>query len=220
MVVAVIALIVALSGTALAASLVSGDSLIKKNSLSGNRLRNHSVSGTQISMGKLGKVPSAKRADSAKSADSAKKASSATTAGNALELGGQPAANYLTTANHIGTNGVVKASGTATGNTVPVFTAGPFTVTMTCTKTVSGTALKMFAASSEANSLLNGTAVATANTSTDTGPDISATTLANKVTDNVNIDFEAPSGAGAVLEGASGVNGLGTDCWTYWTGSR
>ena len=41
MVVALVALIVAASGTAVAASrMVNGDSLIRKNSLSGNRLHN------------------------------------------------------------------------------------------------------------------------------------------------------------------------------------
>jgi hypothetical protein len=60
MIVAVLALVLAASGTAVAASkLVSGDSLIKKHSLSGNRLRNHTITGKQINMGKLGAVPSA-----------------------------------------------------------------------------------------------------------------------------------------------------------------
>ncbi|HLY47569.1 MAG TPA: hypothetical protein VKR21_00080 [Solirubrobacteraceae bacterium] len=47
MVVATTALVFAVSGSALAASnLVSGDSLIKKHSLSGNRLRNHTITAT------------------------------------------------------------------------------------------------------------------------------------------------------------------------------
>ena len=55
MVVAVIALVVAASGTAVAASNeVSGDSLIKKNSLSGNRLRDHTLTGLQIKLSGLG----------------------------------------------------------------------------------------------------------------------------------------------------------------------
>ena len=49
MVVAIVALVVAASGTAVAASrMVNGDSLIKRNSLSGNRLRNHSITGKEI----------------------------------------------------------------------------------------------------------------------------------------------------------------------------
>jgi hypothetical protein len=54
MVVAVIALVVACSGTAFAAGrLVSGDSLIKKNSLSGDRLKADSITGKQIKLSSL-----------------------------------------------------------------------------------------------------------------------------------------------------------------------
>lgn len=59
MVVALIALVVALGGTAVAAGLVNGDSLISQHSLSGNRLRNHTLTGKQINLRKLGTVPSA-----------------------------------------------------------------------------------------------------------------------------------------------------------------
>jgi hypothetical protein len=63
MLVAIVALVVALSGTAVAAStLVSGDSLIKKHSLSGNRLKNRTVTGRQIKISSLSAVPSAKAA--------------------------------------------------------------------------------------------------------------------------------------------------------------
>ena len=75
MVVSLIALVVAASGTAMAAShLVSGDSLIKDRSLSGNRLRDHTLTGLQIRLSALGTVPDAK---------------------NARELGGKPASFYL-----------------------------------------------------------------------------------------------------------------------------
>jgi hypothetical protein len=89
-----LALIVALSGTALAGPIaqlgrvVSGDKLIKKHSLSGNRLRNHTLTGTQINLRALGKVPLAARADSASSALSASTALSARSADNANTLGG------------------------------------------------------------------------------------------------------------------------------------
>src|SRR5205823_837790 len=63
LVVAIIALIVAASGTALAAGrLVSGDSLIRRHSLSGDRLRNGTITGQQIKLSSLGQVPSAKTA--------------------------------------------------------------------------------------------------------------------------------------------------------------
>jgi hypothetical protein len=78
MVVSLIALTVALSGTAIAASaLVNGDKLIKKGSLSGNRLKNNTVTGKQIKESTLGKVPSASHADSATSATNAAAATTA-----------------------------------------------------------------------------------------------------------------------------------------------
>jgi hypothetical protein len=83
LVVATLALIVAVSGTALAASQMNGDLLIRKGSLSGNRLREHTLVGTEINLNKLGKVLSAKHADAAT---------------NASALGGVPASGYLQTA--------------------------------------------------------------------------------------------------------------------------
>lgn len=54
MLVALCALLVALGGTAIAAStLVKGDKLIKKRSLSGNRLRKHTLTATEIKAGSL-----------------------------------------------------------------------------------------------------------------------------------------------------------------------
>jgi hypothetical protein len=86
MVVASVALIVALGGTAFAgplahlAKLVNGDSLIKKGTLSGNRLRNHTLTATQINLSELGVVPSAAAATNARFATSA---ATATNAGHA-----------------------------------------------------------------------------------------------------------------------------------------
>jgi hypothetical protein len=78
MLVAIAALIVASSGTAVAAgALAGGDSLIKKNSLSGNRLRNRSVLGSKIKLSSLGTVPSAVHAASADTATSATSAGAA-----------------------------------------------------------------------------------------------------------------------------------------------
>ena len=75
---AMLALVIAASGTAFAATkLVSGDKLIKKGTLSGNRLRKHTITGTQINLNKLGKVPSAQKADTATSATSATTATNA-----------------------------------------------------------------------------------------------------------------------------------------------
>jgi hypothetical protein len=81
MVVAIVALVVAASGTAVAAgSLVSGDKLIKKNSLSGNRLRNRSVTGSKIKLSSLGTVPNAAHASTADTATNATNATNASSA--------------------------------------------------------------------------------------------------------------------------------------------
>ncbi|HSC03581.1 MAG TPA: hypothetical protein VLC49_09685 [Solirubrobacteraceae bacterium] len=119
MVVAVIALVVAASGTAFAAGrLVSGDSLIKKHSLSGDRLRNDTVSSKQIKVSSLGEVPRAK------------------TAGNADELGGHPASAYALGSSSVASSGLVTASG---GQTVQMASFGPFTVSLTCNDDGGGT---------------------------------------------------------------------------------
>jgi hypothetical protein len=85
LVISIIALVLAASGSAMAASkMVSGDSLIKKNSLSGNRIKNHSLTATQINLSKLGKVPHAATADTATNATTAVTATNATNATNAV----------------------------------------------------------------------------------------------------------------------------------------
>ena len=103
MLVAGVALSVALAGTASAAlDLSKGDALIAKHSLSGNRLRNHSVTGAQIRVNTLGKVPSALNADHARiavSADAAQHALSADTAGRATAADNATHANTADTAN-------------------------------------------------------------------------------------------------------------------------
>jgi hypothetical protein len=101
MVVAVAALVVALGGTASAAfGPLRGDTLIKKHSLSGNRLKNHTISGAQVNLSRLGKVPNATTADTAThatSADTATNATTATNAGHATDsdqLGGSPKSSF------------------------------------------------------------------------------------------------------------------------------
>lgn len=76
MVVAIVALVVAMTGSAIAGPLktVIDGSSIKKHSIPGNRLIDHTLTGQQIDVSKLGTVPSA---------------------ANALKLGGRPAASYL-----------------------------------------------------------------------------------------------------------------------------
>ncbi len=119
MVVAIIALVAAASGTAVAASkLVSGDSLIKRDSLSGNRLRHATLTGKEIKLSSLGEVPSAK------------------TAANAQELGGHPASAFMLGSSGVASSGLVTASG---GQTVKLVSFGPFTVNLTCNDDGGGT---------------------------------------------------------------------------------
>ncbi len=87
MVVAIVALVVAATGTAVAASSGNGDKLIKKGTLSGNRLRNDTVGGKQVKESTLSKVPAAKAADSALKA---RHATSADTATAASTIAGTP----------------------------------------------------------------------------------------------------------------------------------
>jgi hypothetical protein len=102
--IALVALVLAASGTAVAAShLVSGDKLIKKRSLSGNRLRNHTITGKQVNLKKLGKVPSAANADHASSADHATNADHASNATSAAHATSATTAGNATTATKIGT---------------------------------------------------------------------------------------------------------------------
>ena len=93
LVVASIALFVALGGTGYAAATGSIDTReiknstirgkdVKNKSLTGGDIQGNSVTGTQVSEGKLGKVPSAGRADSANSANAA------ATAGNGVKAYG------------------------------------------------------------------------------------------------------------------------------------
>jgi hypothetical protein len=216
---AMLALVIAASGTAVAATkLVNGDKLIKKGTLSGNRLRKHTLTGTQINVSKLGKVPSAKKADTATSATTATTATNATNATNAAELGGQPASSYLSASSRIGTNGIVTTAGSASGTTVTLFKSGPFTVSMKCAHSGTSTALTLLGSSSEGNSDLNGILVPVANTVTDLKVDITPAKTGFFTFNDVNLDFEAPSGAQALVIGAEGVNGLGVDCWGNWAG--
>ena len=61
MVVAVVALIVALGGTAIAAQNINGGA-IKKQTIGGGKLKQKTLTGFQINTNKLGVVPAAKRA--------------------------------------------------------------------------------------------------------------------------------------------------------------
>jgi hypothetical protein len=214
MVVAMIALLLAASGTAVAASkLVSGDKVIKKHSLSGNRLRNHTITGTQVNMAKLGKVRSAKHADSASTATNATNATNAknatnathaTTAGNAATVGGQGPSAFEPAANFIRT-GLVKANA---GQTVPLAKFGPFTLTLTCNDGGGGNVQgEIDATSTEANSDGYGTTMTTAGTSYQVLV-TSFSTTAQESDDNA-ADFITPSGKAYIADLTVGENQFG-----------
>ncbi len=219
LVIAIIALCVAASGTAIAATkLVKGDKLIAKHSLSGNRLRNHTITGKQISLGKLGTVPSATNASNATnaghatSADTASSATNATHAGNADTVGGLPASAFVPASKFVASNGLIKMAGTPTGNTRTIISSSPLSVTVTCTKSAGNVTLSMDTHSSEANSVLEGTQGTSLNVE-HLGP---VSTFADDW--NTNIDMAAPSGATLDFVESVGINSLGTDCWVHFFG--
>jgi hypothetical protein len=89
-VISIVALVLALGGTATAASRLLNGSKIKPGSIPGNRLKNDSVTGKQIKESTLAIVPSASHATSADSATHATSADSATNAGHATTADGAP----------------------------------------------------------------------------------------------------------------------------------
>jgi hypothetical protein len=94
MVVALIALLVALGGSAYAAKKLSGSKL-KKQSVAGKKLKEDTLTGAQIDESQLGQVPSAASADRAISSDRAGSAGRADTATNASRLGNVRASGYV-----------------------------------------------------------------------------------------------------------------------------
>src|ERR1700742_1635228 len=70
-VVATLALFVALGGTSVAATSLLNGSKIKPGTIPANRIRKHSLTSTEIDLGKLGTVPAAAGAQRATSADQA-----------------------------------------------------------------------------------------------------------------------------------------------------
>jgi hypothetical protein len=106
-VISLVALFVALGGTSYAALVITGKNIkngsitgkdVKNSTLTGKKIKNRSLTGSDVKTGsltgkqiaesKLGKVPSAAKADSATTA------TTATTATNATQLGGQPASAF------------------------------------------------------------------------------------------------------------------------------
>jgi hypothetical protein len=112
------ALFVALGGTAFAgpiaqlAKTVSGDSVVKKRTLSGNRLRKDTVTGTEVKENTLGQVPKANQANNAGSANSAgfaNSANSSNTANAANSANTAQTANSAQTAQSVVPNAIGSA---------------------------------------------------------------------------------------------------------------
>jgi hypothetical protein len=96
LVIAVLALVVALGGTAYAVKQING-STIKQRSIPGDRIRNNALTGTQINEARLGRVNEARNATNSKFAlrsSAADSAANALNAGNASALGGNPASAF------------------------------------------------------------------------------------------------------------------------------
>lgn len=89
--IAVLALVVALGGSAYAVSQING-STIKRRSIPGDRIRNNALTGTQINEARLGRVNEARNATNSKFA---LRSSSADSAGNALNAGSARSADTL-----------------------------------------------------------------------------------------------------------------------------
>ncbi len=103
------------------------------------------------------------------------------------------------------TNETVKLS---VGESRTIWAHGPLTVTGTRTDLTGGNfQMRLSAASTEANSALNGIE-GTSN------PDVDTVTNTGHAEDfNTNIDFAAPSGAALDVVEHIGVHSLGADCW-------
>jgi hypothetical protein len=129
-----IALLIALSGTAVAASQALpknsvGTKQLKNNAVTSAKIKNNQVTGADVNEATLGKVPSAQNADHATAADSATNATNATNAtdatnaGNAGTVGGYHANELSRLA-----VGTADFPTTTAGNpvlTVNITTAGP-----------------------------------------------------------------------------------------------
>lgn len=89
--IAVLALVVALGGSAYAVRQING-STIKVRSIPGDRIRNNALTGTQINEARLGRVNEARNATSSKFA---LRASAADSAANALNAGSARSADTL-----------------------------------------------------------------------------------------------------------------------------
>jgi hypothetical protein len=235
MVVAIIALVVAASGTAVAATaLVHGDRLIEKHSLSGNRLRNHTITGNQVNFKQLGKVLSAQNADHSNNADRANiadRATSAMVAANAANatnaINAANAANATRAASAASADGyfnsglvTLSASSTPPGNQRTLVTRGPFSFIAQCLDMGGGSfAAEMSVKDNGANGAVaesdeDSNTPTTFNSGDTTGVFEGATgSAAYWISGAANVfTVAAPGGPALDVQGGEGVHVLGADC--------
>lgn len=101
LIISLLALVFSLSGTAYAVKLIDGKTL-KNRSVAGKKLKRDTVGGTQVYEEKLGKVPSAAKADTAASAASSDAATRAISAGRADTAGRADSAGQADNATTLG----------------------------------------------------------------------------------------------------------------------
>jgi hypothetical protein len=133
LIVALVALVAALGGTALAGPSLheakkkkkkqAGDKIIKKRSLSGNRLKAKTVTGAELDLAKLGTVPSATNATHAATAG---------TAGNADSVGGKRPSDFVPAGRVVAGTTKLAAGLAPEGNGATVLQRGPFTLKLRC----------------------------------------------------------------------------------------
>jgi hypothetical protein len=128
------------------------------------------------------------------------------------------AGRVVGTGARIGTSGIAKTVGTTGARTVTLFHSGPFTMALTCTTTSLITEAVISGSSTQAGSVINRHLIATANTPT-TALDTDPYSVPSFRQDNT-IDFEAPNGANAIVNGVVGTKSLGTDFWANVAGIK
>ena len=219
LVVSIVALIVALGGTAVAATQIDGAS-IKVKSIPGNRLKSNTLTGTQIKESTLKTVPSAfgafaaNKATTAKTADSATTAKTATTAttantanvaANANQLGGVGPAGYVSSSKVIRFSVAMNK-----GDADRVLTGvGSILFTASCAADGANTAAAIKAGTNVAGVVIDGVAHGTSDTPTVVADD---TTTANDTSTAILTAFNPDGSFSADGQLAAAVNTTGADC--------
>jgi hypothetical protein len=203
MLVALIALVTALAGTALAGPEPvrrEGDKIVKKRSLSGNRLRRDAVSGLEVKEALLGKVPKAKRAD---------------------RLGDKGVADFAPAERAVAGISLLRAGPAPDGSSDVTLERGPFTVRTTCTDLGGGgSKLELTVESTVAGSYVDFTSPG--GSSGAVGPSAprvvyTVTTSAAEFTPPAPWIAVTPSGVQAQGLITLGLHKFGRDCLAYGT---